>query len=62
MNLCDRVTQPPRDNFIDCLYGKGTVIVMLGLTLKCKDGESHTQIHDNVIYYLNYYGPYFDNN
>ena len=24
---------------------------MLGSTLKCKDGESHAQIHDNVVIY-----------
>ena len=30
----DRVTLPPRDNFIDSLYGKSSVIMMWGFTLK----------------------------
>ena len=36
--------------------------MMLGFTLKCKDGESHVQIRDNVvIYLLKCYGCNFDN-
>ena len=39
MDSDDRVN-PPRDNFINCLCGSSSVKMMLGLTLKCKDGES----------------------
>ena len=36
--------------------------MMLGFILKCKDGESCAQIRDNVvIYILERYGRYFDN-
>ena len=36
--------------------------MMLGFTLKCKDGESPAQIRDNVVIYLvKCYGRYFDN-
>ena len=49
MDLVDRITLSPKDNFIDRLYGKCTVNVMLRFTLKCKDGESHAQIRSNVI-------------
>ena len=35
---------------------------MLGFTLKYKDGKFHAQIRDNVvIYLLECYGSYFDN-
>ena len=36
--------------------------MMLGFTLKSKDGESRTQIRDNiVIYLLECYGRHLDN-
>ena len=35
---------------------------MLGFTQECKDGESRAQIRENVvIYLLECYGRYFDN-
>ena len=53
MDSGDRVTlPPPQDNFIDCLYGKSTVIMMLGFILKFKGSESRAQIRDNVVIYL----------
>ena len=36
---------------------------MLGFSLKCKDGEWQAQIRDNVVVYvLECYSRYFDNN
>ena len=61
MESGDGITLPPRNNFVDCLYERSALIMMLGFTLKCKDDKSHDQISDNVvIYLLKCYGRYFD--
>ena len=52
MDSGDSVTLHPLENFIDYLYGRSTVIMMLEFTLNCKDGESQAQVRYNVVIYL----------
>ena len=63
MDSGDRVTLSSETTLLTIYIEKRTVIMMLGFILKCKDGESRAQIRDNVvIYLLECYGHYFDNN